>query len=115
MKVLVCGGRDYRNAAHVWRTLDQIHEQQQIKALMQGGAPGADRFARDWAATKPSIARYVCHAEWEKYGRAAGPIRNARMLGWEPDVVVAFPGGIGTADMVAKATAAGIRVIDLRN
>src|SRR5216684_4086692 len=68
-----------------------------------GGATGADQFAMEWAATKPEIKRYVCHADWETHGRAAGPIRNEKMLTWKPDLVVAFPGGVGTADMVRRA------------
>jgi hypothetical protein len=76
---------------------------------MQGGARGVDSFAREWATTK-HIGRWVCNAEWDKHGRSAGPRRNARMLEWKPDLVIAFPGGRGTADMVAKAEAAGISV-----
>ena len=45
-------------------------------------------------------------ADWDKFGRAAGPIRNAQMLReGKPDLVVAFPGGRGTANMVAQAKA----------
>lgn len=44
-------------------------------------------------------------------GKAAGPIRNQRMLDeGKPDLVVAFPGGRGTADMVRRAKAAGVPV-----
>ena len=111
MKVLVCGGRGYRDAAFVARTLDDLHAQTPITALMQGGAPGADRLAKEWAATHPEIERYVCRAEWHLHGKAAGPMRNARMLEWKPDVVVAFPGGSGTADMVRRAVEAGVRVL----
>jgi len=64
----------------------------------------------EWAATKPEIKRYVCHADWETHGRAAGPIRNEKMLTWKPDLVVAFPGGVGTADLVRRAEAAGVPV-----
>lgn len=111
MRVLVCGGRDYRNIAFVWRELNAIHAQTPITGLMHGGAKGADAAARDWAATKPEIERYVCHADWETHGRAAGPIRNEKMLTWSPDLVVAFPGGVGTSDMVSRAMKAGVRVI----
>jgi hypothetical protein len=78
---------------------------------MQGGASGADTFAKEWATTKPGIERYVCHADWDKYGKAAGPKRNARMLEWKPDMVIAFPGGAGTANMVKQAEAMGVRVL----
>jgi hypothetical protein len=60
----------------------------------------------EWAATKPEIKRYVCHADWETHGRAAGPIRNEKMLTWKPDLVVACPGGDGTADTFDQPRAA---------
>jgi len=44
--------------------------------------------------------------------RRAGPERNAAMLGLGPDLVVAFPGGSGTAGMVRLAKAAGVEVIE---
>jgi len=110
MKVLVCGGRDFQSPAQVWRAMDALHSLYGFTAIMQGGAKGVDAMARDWAATKPEIQRYVCKADWEKHGKAAGPIRNARMLEWKPDLVVAFPGGRGTENMVEQATRAGVPV-----
>lgn len=54
-------------------------------------------------------------ADWEQCGRQAGPLRNARMLAeGRPDAVIAFPGGKGTADMVRKARAAGLPVVEAR-
>lgn len=110
LRVIVCGGRDYRNAAFIWRTLDALHAEEPFTAFIQGGARGADRFAKDWARTKPELQRFECKAEWTKYGDAAGPIRNSRMLEWKPDLVIAFPGGTGTADMTRKAERAGVTV-----
>lgn len=111
MRVIVCGGRDFDNVAYVWSCLDKFHADNGITELMQGGARGVDTFARDWARNK-GIKRYVCHADWETHGRAAGPKRNARMLEWKPDVVVAFPGGRGTADMVKRAKDANVWVFE---
>ncbi len=113
MKVIVCGGRDFQSPAQVWQGLDRLHEATPITQLMQGGATGVDTFAKEWAVKHPGIQRFVCRADWDKHGRAAGPIRNARMLEWGPDAVVAFPGGRGTANMVKQATEAGVRVIHL--
>ena len=87
-----------------------LHHELKFTELMQGGAAGADKMASEWATTKPEIKRYVCHAEWSKYGRGAGPRRNARMLEWKPDLVIAFPGGAGTANMVKQARTAGTEV-----
>jgi hypothetical protein len=113
MRVIVCGGRDFRSPAQVHRALDDIHAKTPITELMQGGATGVDEFAKGWAATKKDVQRWVCKADWEKHGRAAGPKRNARMLEWKPDAVIAFPGGRGTANMVSLAKAAGVKVIEV--
>ena len=112
MRIIVCGGRNYNNVAHVWRELDRIHEQTPISAVMHGGANGVDAIARDWAVGQ-GVTRYICKADWVKHGKAAGPLRNARMMEWQPDFVVAFPGGKGTQDCVAKARVAGIKVIEI--
>lgn len=113
MRVIVCGGRKYRNEAFIWRTLDKLHAERQFTAFMQGGAAGADRIAKEWANTKQGLNRWVCKADWDKYGKAAGPLRNARMIEWKPDLVVAFPDpdSKGTWDMVERARAAGVEVI----
>jgi hypothetical protein len=51
-------------------------------------------------------------ANWDKYGKAAGGIRNQQMLDEnEIDTAVAFPGGTGTKDMIKKARKAGICTI----
>lgn len=112
MKVLVCGGRNFDNIAFIWRTLDRLHEDTPISELIHGGARGADTIAGDWAKTKP-VKRWICKADWEKHGKSAGTRRNARMLEWEPDLVVAFPGGRGTADMVRRSKEAGVKVIEV--
>ena len=49
MKVLVCGGRNYDNRDLVWRALDQYQENYGPLTVIQGGAPGADQWAREWA------------------------------------------------------------------
>lgn len=113
MKVLVCGGRNFTNAAYVWMALDRFHASTLITEMITGGATGADYIANDWAKTKP-IKRYVSRvskADWARLGKAAGPSRNAHMLEWKPDIVIAFAGGTGTADMVRQSQAAGVRVI----
>ena len=111
MKVVVCGGRNYHEPAQVRRELNRLYAVHHFTDLMQGGCPtGADRLAKEWAATKPEIKRWECKAEWGKYGKAAGPRRNAQMVEWKPDLVIAFPGGRGTANMIKQAKEAGIPV-----
>ena len=132
MKVLVCGGRDYTNRNHVFVSLDAVASE--IDLIIEGGCRvyvpdvvggghpsgrlvnpyvSADLFAHQWAEErrKPVISHF---ADWDSFGKAAGPIRNKEMLEqWNPDVVIAFPGGKGTRNMVKQAKARGIRVEEL--
>lgn len=109
-RVLVCGGRDYLDSIHVCDVLSAIHTAGPISHLLQGGAGGADGVARAWARSL-KVECTTVNADWPKHGRAAGPIRNQKMLDdWDIHLVVAFPGGRGTADMVRRAKAKGIRV-----
>jgi hypothetical protein len=111
MRVLVCGGRHYSDALGVFRVLDALPDGP--LTIINGGAPGADALARRWAERSHVEVR-TFPADWS-VGRSAGPRRNQRMIDeGMPDLVIAFPGGRGTADMVRRARAAGIRVREIR-
>lgn len=110
MRVLVCGGRVFDDRNAVFRTLDEIHAANRITLVINGGAPGADDLSSKWARTR-SVPMHIEPADWKKHGRVAGPIRNRRMLDEQkPDLVVAFPGGAGTNNMIAIAEKAGVPV-----
>lgn len=110
--VLVCGGRDYHDVKSVFRCLDGLASKPTL--IVQGGAFGADACASEWAY-KRNVPERQFSADWKKHGRAAGPIRNQEMLDTaKPHLVVAFPGGVGTADMVRRARAAGVPVLEVR-
>lgn len=109
--VLVCGGRDFTDVAGLRSALDRLRSEVPFARVIAGGARGADTFAAEWAVAR-GISADVFMADWEGMGSKAGPIRNQRMLDeGKPDLVVAFPGGRGTADMVRRAQEAGIEVI----
>lgn len=114
MTLLVCGGRDYADEEFVFRTLDEINAKHKVSRVVTGDAPGADSIARRWA-TERGVDYRGYPAQWSLYGRrSAGPIRNRQMLKEEhPQMVVAFPGGKGTADMLKQARANGILVVEL--
>lgn len=111
MKVIVCGGRDFTDTQHVHNWLDKFHGSKPISLIIEGGARGADRIARNWAQLR-EIPFQTFLADWESYGRRAGILRNQTMLNQHPDAVIAFPGGRGTANMVFIAKKAGIKVYD---
>lgn len=113
MRVLVCGGRDYSDYGKVNRTLRGLWLSPERDVIIYGGASGADRLAREWAE-EHFIASQCFQADWTKHGKAAGPLRNQKMLDeGKPDLVVAFPGGNGTADMVRRAKQAGVPVMEI--
>ncbi len=81
--------------------------------IIEGGATGTDNAAADFA-TNNFCKLEVFPADWKQHGRSAGYIRNKQMLfEGKPDLVVAFPGGKGTAMMVDLANRAGVKVIDM--
>jgi len=110
VRVLVCGGRDFRDRQHVFSVLDAIHAKTPITCIIEGGASGVDSMARVWSTSrKVGLAEYP--ALWHKYGRAAGYIRNGQMLNEGfPDLVVAFPGGAGTRNMIEQARKCNVPV-----
>ena len=112
MKVLVCGGRHFKNRALLELALDRIHARRPFDHLIPGGAEGADMMAGQWALDN-RVPFEAFEARWNTYhGNRAGNVRNARMLReGRPDLVIAFEGGSGTQDMICKTLAAGIPVL----
>lgn len=107
MRILVCGGREYSDAARVAQVLERYRHDDPL--YIQGGASGGDRLTKEWCE-KNGLPCATVYANWQYYGNKAGPIRNRWMLLLDPDVVVAFPGGRGTANMVQQARQEGIPV-----
>lgn len=104
--VLVCGGRDFSDKHVLFETLDAL----EIDCIVHGGARGADSLAGEWALVH-RIPMIIVPAQWDGYGKAAGPLRNGWMLRFtKVNHVVAFPGGHGTANMIRQTEQAGIRL-----
>jgi len=109
LKVLVCGGRDYKDKMFLWNILDG-YGPPEITEIISGMATGADAFAAEWAI-KSGFKLHKYPADWKTHGKAAGMIRNRQMLvEGKPDLVIAFQGGVGTKAMVNIAEKAGVRV-----
>ena len=110
-RLIVCGGVDFNDYSYLKNQLDRLIAYYENIRLVSGHARGADTLAERYAAEK-SIPIQVFPAEWNKYGKAAGPIRNRAMLEYakeETPVVAAFWNGKsrGTGNMLKQAKAAG--------
>lgn len=107
MRAIICGGRDFKDWQHFMTVMERSPT---ITFIISGAATGADTMAIEYAKMF-DIDYKVYMADWQKHGRAAGPIRNQHMLDdGKPDIVIAMPGGKGTKDMIARAVLAGIHV-----
>lgn len=111
MTIAVTGGRSYANHRAVFAALDVLHSQRPITKLVHGDAFGADRIAEGWARQK-GITVIAYPADWKRHGKSAGPRRNGHMLReTRPKLLLAFPGGPGTANCVQQAEQLKIEIV----
>jgi len=94
-RILVCGGVTFADEELLTETLDRVIADEKVM-IVSGGAKGADALAEKYAKDR-NIKIKVFPAEWKKYGKGAGPIRNRQMLDFvsqkESPLVVAFWNG----------------------
>lgn len=116
VRVLVCGSRTFSHRGPIGAVLFGIKKQNpDWVTVIEGGAPGADYIAREWAEDHAD-EHLQFPANWDEYGKRAGPIRNQQMLDeGKPDVVWAFVDkplieSRGTNNMVTLARNAGVPV-----
>lgn len=142
MRVLVCGSRTFPNEQIVWDILSGLYQSHACGwmtvdmrpfTVIEGQCPygGADKWAETWCKNSPlhgplagepnpyedcPVEHVPMPADWNRYGKAAGRIRNQQMLDeGKPDVVIAFVDkplveSRGTNDMVSRAKKAGLPV-----
>jgi len=114
MRVLVCGSREWQDYPAIYDALSEVKPEDDAYAtVIHGAARGADTLAGE-------AAGFLCWpveaypADWDKHGKAAGPIRNKQMLDTGIDLVLAFtvawPPTPGTAHMIKIAAEAGVPV-----
>lgn len=111
MRLLICGSRAWTDGEVIFQELRKLDD---VTVVIEGEAPGADTLARQ-AAEQLGIPVLPFPADWDRYGRGAGPLRNQQMLDeGKPDLVLALSEDLnssrGTADMVARARLAGVPV-----
>jgi hypothetical protein len=135
MKIIVCGSRDFDDVELLDKTLRKATAKltwKQVEIVVGGQEKkvwcsdklrwkyiGADRLAADWAldSKKPKIGIKLTtfHADWDKHGKKAGPIRNKEMAVYA-DACIAFWDGQspGTKNMIALAETYGLKLVVVR-
>lgn len=114
-RVLVCGDRHWDDRKIIYTVLDGELVKGSFNVI-SGMAPGADTYAAQWAERLSGMVTLMAFpADWNQFGRSAGPIRNRQMLNeGKPDIVYAFHDNLsesrGTKDMVTIARKAGLPV-----
>ena len=108
-RVLICGDRNWTDREAIRLLVAKLKPGD---VVIEGEARGADRIARD-LAREAGIEIDPYPARWQRYGLAAGPVRNREMLTeGRPDLVLAFHDNLarskGTRDMVTIARQAGV-------
>ena len=117
-RVIVAGGRNFDNYQLLQSCLDYIFKDISPKVdieIVSGHAEGADKLGEKYAKDH-NLSLKVFPAEWEKYGKKAGSIRNSQMIDYAKEqipMVVAFWNGKsrGTMDTLSKAQLNGIESI----
>lgn len=112
MKILICGDRNWKDKDREF-IASVLQNFPQDTTVIHGACRGVDRLGAS-AAQDLGFAVEVFPANWNEYGRAAGPIRNRQMLDEKPDLVLAFHDNIeesrGTKDCTTEARRRGITV-----
>lgn len=114
-RVIVCGGRDFNDVDKCNQALDYyLRESNDKYEIVSGHAKGADTLGEQYAISN-NIELTLFPADWNKYGRAAGPIRNRQMLDYalkSKAIIIAFWNGKsrGAKNMIDISTNAGVTV-----
>ena len=108
MKLAIVGSRNYSNYTQACQQIDIALSQwskspSDVTEVVSGGAAGADKMAERWARER-GIPVKVFKPDWDKHGKAAGPLRNQSIIEYATHVV-AFPSreGRGTQDSISRA------------
>jgi len=112
MKLIIAGGRNFSDKRRVYKALKQVADKHGKDNMMviSGGATGADSLG-ELAAKALGIKVKRFPANWKKYGKSAGPKRNAQMAN-EGTHLIAFWDGKsrGTMNMINNAKKKGLSV-----
>jgi hypothetical protein len=109
MKVIIAGGRNYQITKSDIEILDRLNAIYKFSEVVSGDCSGADRAGALWAIAKKIPVKHF-PADWDNFGRRAGPMRNREMADYA-DAAILFSGGAGTASMRCEALRLGVEIL----
>lgn len=112
-KVIVAGSRTFNDYNFLKEKLDFLLDgyASETIEIVYGGAAGADSLAWEYAKEK-NLAAMCFTADWDKHGKAAGPLRNKRMAEYaDACVVFIINNSRGSQSMIKEAKLAGLKLI----
>lgn len=112
MRVVIAGGINFNDYEMLCEKVSELLEGRDHITIISGHARGADSLGERYAK-EHGMDLYVIEAEWKKYGKAAGPIRNRKMLQYameDEPMLIAFWNGTsrGTWNTISTAKKMGI-------
>lgn len=108
MKTIIAGGRDFEDVEYFLKCIE--NEFDSITEIVSGRAKGADTMGEILAVSN-NVKIKKFPAQWDKYGKAAGSLRNKEMAEYA-DALIAFWDGrsTGTYNMIQLAKKLGLKV-----
>lgn len=110
MKVIIAGSRNFNDYKKLCKICDHLLQFQSEIEIVSGTAKGADRLGEQYAKERGYAIKQF-PADWNNYGKAAGPKRNQQMAEYA-DALVAFWDGKsrGTKNMIELANEANLKI-----
>lgn len=107
MKVIIAGSRHmpFSDYPLIGRAVARFETMtgQKITEVVCGEARGADTLGKKWAVCEAQIPVKSFPADWESYGKKAGPIRNGEMADYADGLIVfIWDGSRGSANMLEQ-------------
>ena len=111
MKIIIAGSRNMVPIKEDWVLLDRLLIEMSITEIVSGCAKGADTFGEEWADDQRLPVKKF-PADWDKYGKNAGPIRNKQMAEYADGLVAfRFKNSKGTTNMIKQARECELEVV----
>lgn len=103
LNIVICGSRSITDEEKVFKIIDSVLQDLKIGTIITGGSKGVDEIAKAWAEKK-GLPHQEMNADWETFGKAAGPIRNKEMaIRGNATLAIVDDKSVGTWNMIENA------------